>query len=331
MGGRGAGPPQQAPSSAKHAQQAPAWWGLAAAAAFGAVLAAACCLWPPVHSQPVPLAEQPVPAAAGGTGATEASWAGATFPVLEAAGVPAVPLARDLGYMEPEQLAQIEALTEVEQELATLPVSCAVCRLAVLEAFGAAVSLGLSSQGRKLESTEHAAAALRPTLRAICSRLRRLQLFGVMGRRAAVLGSTCKAVLAEPGRRDELAALAADLALLASRAGGPARHGEAGAAVPAAAGRVDAVCEAACPKGGGGAAAALPGWPGLVEAILGPCTERLLHRLRRAPVPPRHPSPDIDTTDAVGCGRAGAAAHGSAERAARQPGRPSDLLRSGQI
>ena len=47
---------------------------------------------------------------------------------------------RDLGFMDEERLQQLEDLIDVDGELHALPVPCAACRIAALEAFAAGVS-----------------------------------------------------------------------------------------------------------------------------------------------------------------------------------------------
>ena len=185
------------------------------------------------------------------------------FPELPPAARP-VELQRDLAYLEPEQQKQLEGLIEVPRELSQLPVRCAVCRLAALEAFTTAVKLGLDS-GHRLQTAAVAEAQLGTTLRKLCPRLRAQGVLGVMDRRMRALRTACKELVAEPARLARLSALSGELAVAAATAA----VGAATAAPLLAAGPlVDDVCTDACPADkpcGTG----LTSWAALLEIILG--------------------------------------------------------------
>jgi hypothetical protein len=182
-----------------------------------------------------------------------------------------VVLQRDLGYLDPRKLAQLEALIDVPTELTKLPASCAVCRLGALEVFSAAVQLGMSSPSA-IDSAAAAAAIITPTAAATCARLGRLGLLGAMKRRAKALGAVCDAVFAAPGRRNILAVLAGELAAAAASAGDDAAVSgrTPRARIPGADADVANVCADVCPIATSlPALPALPRWPAVLETVLG--------------------------------------------------------------
>ena len=150
-------------------------------------------------------------------------------------------LPRDLGYLEPAQQTQLEALIDVDAELGRLPVGCAVCRLVCLDAAATAVRLGLGSRPAPAGAFQ---ARLAPTVAKICARVKRLLLFGVMRRRRHRLNRACEAFMGAEGRAAGLTALAAQLAAAAA-----ARTGLKPPAAAAAAGSSS------------GASAPLPAYP----------------------------------------------------------------------
>ena len=235
--------PQGEPPSAGQGVMEGQGGGLPAAAIVGAAVVAAllgaCCWWLAAAAEPEP------------------ESFGETFRELPPVSQPTTPQ-RHLGYMEAEQLEQLEALIEVRQELSDLPVRCAVCRVVALEAFGTAVKLGLSGD---VTSQARAEAQLGPTLRRLCPRLMDLRLLGVMGRRAQALSSVCDELLAEKNRLRLLLSLAAEHAHAAAATPTTARP------LPAAAPSVDTVCAEAC--AGRRCTEPLPGWAAIVEAVLG--------------------------------------------------------------
>jgi hypothetical protein len=92
-----------------------------------------------------------------------------------------------------------------------LPVQCAVCRVVGLEAFGAAVRLGLDPAAA-LASPHQARVKLEGALRRLCPRLQDLGLLGTIQRRAVALRAVCDWVVSDPARFNDLATASAELA-----------------------------------------------------------------------------------------------------------------------
>ena len=194
-----------------------------------------------------------------------------------------VVLQRDLGYLDPPKLAQLESLIDVRTELTKLPAGCAVCRLGALEVFSAAVQLGISSPSAidSADPAAAAAAAITSTAVATCPRLGRLGLLGAMQRRVKALGAVCDAVFAAPGRRKTLTVLAGELAAAAAAAAAAATNtaydsGVSGrtprARIPGVDADVANVCADVCPIATaptGPSLPALPRWPAVLETVLG--------------------------------------------------------------
>lgn len=207
------------------------------------------------------------PSAAKGPGAAESEFR--ELPDISMA----VELKRDLGYLEPVQREQLEALIEVEAELTQLPVQCGVCRIAGLEAATVAVQLGLSlvsartsSAGPVFENASDVAVRLAPTLSSLCQRIKRFRLLGVMRRRRTVLMRVCQALLATPDWRVHLSSLSSQLAMAAATT---AVSGFRGTQIPPAHHMMAALCENVCPTGQQNHQASLARWPALLEAVLG--------------------------------------------------------------
>jgi hypothetical protein len=229
---------------------------------FGAVPAASGCEWWLGRGLGAAPTAAPLPAPAVSLHTDTAAVPPRTYPELTAIAQP-TPLQRDLGFFEPAQMVQLEALIPVVDELGRLSARCAVCRIAALDAFATAVQLGLQTSDR-IDSASEAAQQLRPTFNALCRRLEELKLLGQTPQRVQALRLLCDEVVAEPGRLTNLTVQAAELTVLVNtNSANVARGGKA--AVPwAVATRVDALCAGACPDGGS-CAFPLPGWPALLE------------------------------------------------------------------
>eukprot|EP01043_Picozoa_sp_COSAG02_P003665 COSAG02_NODE_91_length_37690_cov_91.664840_9_plen_943_part_00 len=177
----------------------------------------------------------------------------------------AVQLSRDLGYLEQEQQKQLEGLIEVQRELDQLPIDCFVCRVAAMEGFAAAVQLGLES-GDQLQSEGDAEMRLGTTLRRLCTRIRGLQVLGIMDRRMRALRGRCKELWAQPSRLSRLSALSGALAV--SAAGMSLASTRDGPPVQGVGPSVDELCAEVCPAeqpcGSG-----LDGWAAVLEVVLG--------------------------------------------------------------
>eukprot|EP01079_Euglenida_sp_SAG-EU17-18_P002656 gene2656-3334_t len=190
-----------------------------------------------------------------------------------------LPLERDLGFRTPEEAAQIEGLIDVELELSALPVHCAVCRLASLEAYAMAARLALHPAPwqaapctqspcqppprPKCMATEQAATMLRLPLAQLCPRLQQLGLLGTMARRAQPLRSVCME-LAQSSWSKQVLVAASQFAANMSSAVCQSKP------LPRPLGNsaCDDLCSGSCPTGTSVSESML-GWAAVTESVLG--------------------------------------------------------------
>ena len=162
--------------------------------------------------------------------------------------LPMVPLVRrDLGFMSAEMLSQLEVLSQsdVDATLRALPASCAVCRIAALEASLTGLIAGLEDE----DTSSPWSRALAQTL---CERCSSRGLLGVLPQRQAALRRVCDEVMST--------GLAANLSVTGAKLAGAAAKGH----LALERRPLEEACASICPTQG-----AVESWPAFIEIVLG--------------------------------------------------------------